>query len=143
MIKERLEKKNVWEISIAGGAFSGRLVSDKDTYSPTDNIELVDIISIDHLVREEKFRSPEIMKIDVEGNEYLVLEGMKNILDIHNPIIICELHTHLGESSDDVINLLSGYGYSIFDVNGFFSEKNHSIDQLGISRVGHIIAIKY
>ena len=38
---------------------------------------------------------------------------MTDLLNTHGPVIICELHTHLGETSDDVTSLLSSCGYTI------------------------------
>lgn len=98
-----------------GGAFSGRLVGEGARYTPTENIELVETVSVDHLVSEEGHRPPDIVKIDVEGNEGIVLEGMRQTMERHGPIIICELHRHLGDSSELVLSLLASHGYSVSD----------------------------
>jgi len=124
-----------------GGAFSGRLMGDAQ-YDTTDNIEIVETVSVDYVVQEEGYRVPDIMKIDVEGNEGMVLEGMENILSNYSPIIICELHTHLGESSEKVISLLTSHGYTVSDIGSAVNGSSASaIDSNDISEI-HIIAVK-
>lgn len=126
-----------------GGAFSGRLVGKDAAYKLTKNIEEIDIVNVDYLINNEKFRIPDIMKIDVEGNEAMVLEGMENVLANYNPIIICELHTHLGESSDRVIDYLSKFGYTFSTLNDFLKEnEENKLKSTNISKEIHIIARK-
>ena len=136
------KNKGLEKFDRRGGAFSGRLVGEDAAYSQTSNIEFIDTINIDHLVKEEGFRCPDIMKIDVEGNEAMVLEGMKNILNTYNPIIICELHTHLGESSEHIINFLSSYDYSISGIKEICAEINDGSKQRDMSMERHIVAVK-
>ena len=52
-----------------GGAFSGRLVNDNTNYNPTDNVIKVKTTTLDTLVSKENYSPPDILKIDVEGNE--------------------------------------------------------------------------
>lgn len=53
---------------------------------------------------------PDIVKIDVEGAELFVLEGMRSVLETSLPIIYIEVGA---ESKDAVHDLLSGYGYTL------------------------------
>jgi len=124
-----------------GGAFSGRLVGDA-LYESTGNIRIVETVSLDYVVKVQGYRIPDILKIDVEGNEGMVMEGMKNILNDHDPMVICELHSHLGESSEQVTDLLSFYGYSIFDVNDALTDNYRNETASNTSEDRHIIAIK-
>lgn len=125
-----------------GGAFSGRLVGDRPGYKPTRNIARVETVSVDFLVAEEGYRAPDIVKIDVEGNEYMVLEGMRNILMTHGPIIICELHTHLGEKSERVLELLHDCGYAVSPVGSSTTTEKRDSAPAELSRETHITAIK-
>lgn len=125
-----------------GGAFSGRLIGQGHSYDPTDNVDLVEAITIDGLIEEEGFRVPDILKIDVEGNEGMVLEGMRHTLEKYQPIIICELHTHLGESSDDVIDMLTSCGYSISDVASAVAEEWNPAASDDVSGLKHIVAMR-
>jgi FkbM family methyltransferase len=125
-----------------GGAFSGRLIGN-GLYHTTGNIKTVETVSIDYVVNEEGYRVPDILKIDVEGNEGMVLEGMKNIMATHSPIVICELHTHLGESKDHVINLLSCYGYTISNVRDVLAMNSPSETPSNTPFGRHIVAINH
>ena len=74
--------------------------------------------SIDALVNDNNLRVG-FMKIDVEGYEYQVIEGSKNTLKEHRPIILSELCDPLlrenGSSSKEVIAKIRSYGYTIID----------------------------
>ena len=96
-----------------GGAFSGRLVGQTQNYTPTRNLALVETTSVDACVFELGFRPPDIVKIDVEGNEGLVLEGMTGVMEKFHPILICEVHTHLGDHAQGIPELLSRHDYAV------------------------------
>jgi FkbM family methyltransferase len=136
------ESKNTEKFDRRGGAFSGRLIGSA-SYNTTHNIKEVETVSIDYVVYEEGYRIPDILKIDVEGNEGMVLAGMKNVLESHSPIVICELHTHLGESTDQVTDILYPPGYTISNVN----DTLNNIDSTKAASNGptgrHIVAVKY
>lgn len=55
---------------------------------------------------------PGIVKIDVEGAEFEVLEGAVGLLESHHPIILCEVSS---ESSRKVTELLKDHRYQIYD----------------------------
>ena len=96
-----------------GGAFSGRLVGAIHNYTPTRNIATVETTSVDACVFERGFHPPGIVKIDVEGNEGLVLEGMQGVMEKFHPIVICEIHTHLGDNGQRILDLLSQHDYDV------------------------------
>ena len=74
--------------------------------------------------------------------EILVLEGMREILEMQSPVIICELHRHLGDAADKVVDLLFRSHYLFLD--------EHSPDRLFLDRAvlegphgpNRIIAVK-
>ena len=72
-------------------------------------------ISLDEFIEKSNVY-PRIIKIDVEGAEYLVLKGGKNFLLKHKPIIL--LSTHTKELKIKCINLLRKLDYkNIFPLN--------------------------
>jgi FkbM family methyltransferase len=61
----------------------------------TERVIDIELVSIDDAVRSGEIRPPTVVKIDVEGAEIAVLEGMRQTLREHRPAVICELHgTH-------------------------------------------------
>jgi len=141
--KRAISKTNSTEkFDRRGGAFSGRLIGN-GLYHTTGNIKTVETVSIDYVVNDEGYRVPDILKIDIEGNEGMVLEGMKNIMATHSPIVICELHTHLGESKDQVINILSCYGYTISNVRDVLTINSTGETASNKPFERHVIAINY
>ena len=57
-----------------------------------DSGVLVDMTTLDHLVFEENFPPPDLIKLDVEGAEALVLEGGERTLRHYKPKILIEVH---------------------------------------------------
>jgi FkbM family methyltransferase len=94
-----------------GGAFSGRLLGKDAKYEASTNLQTVETVSIDALIADEGYRPPAIMKIDIEGNEGLALEGMQRTLRDYSPVLIIELHWHLGDPIERVSELLARNGY--------------------------------
>jgi FkbM family methyltransferase len=78
--------------------------------------------TIDNLVEASRL-NPGLIKIDVEGAEYLVLMGAARTLDLHKPIIISELSDNLlssfGTNSLEVFNFLRNNEFKIFDAFNF------------------------
>jgi FkbM family methyltransferase len=54
---------------------------------------VVRIAALDELAAHQPLRPPDLVKLDVEGAELLVLAGMRQILETHRPMLICELHS--------------------------------------------------
>ncbi len=65
---------------------------------------------------------PQVIKIDVEGAEYDVLLGAKDLLSEHAPIIYLSVHPKelslMGYSVEKLINLLDSLQYHAFDSQG-------------------------
>ena len=124
-----------------GGAFSGRLVGTGSSHKPTKNLIQVETTSIDHLVEQEHYLAPDVIKIDVEGNERLVLEGMRNTLERNKPVIICELHGHLGDDVEAVFRLLKEFNYNIYSIADFINSNIRSTPLTSLGRIRHIVAV--
>lgn len=124
-----------------GGAFSGRLVG-QGHYNTSSNIKTVETVSLDHLVTKRNYRVPDILKIDVEGNEKMVIDGMCGILEKYAPIVICEIHTHLGELMEDVTEVLSRYGYKVLTIKQVLDIVSEKATDLEKTVEKHIVAFK-
>lgn len=71
----------------------------------------------DRLVKTEDVPPPSVVKIDVEGAEGLVLEGMDHVLSNGCRAVFCELHPEQLASFDttepDVVGTLEAHGYDV------------------------------
>tara|TARA_B100000315_G_C14592979_1_gene596966 strand:+ start:6384 stop:7292 length:909 start_codon:yes stop_codon:yes gene_type:complete len=97
-----------------------KLANDKGLYRKRS----IPMVSLDDLVEENKLK-PDIIKIDIEGAEYLALLGMTKILNLNNIKIYCEVHLHKGDGS------LSAFGHSINDVLKLLKKHGFTIEQIG------------
>ncbi|MEO5570924.1 MAG: FkbM family methyltransferase [Bacteroidia bacterium] len=71
--------------------------------------------SIATFIHENKLKKIDLIKIDVEGHEFEVLEGMKDYLKEMMPVILVEVLTD--KSAQKIQHLIDGTGYLIFDVD--------------------------
>ncbi len=105
--------------------------STKEDFSKKWNVRkkiMVESKSVDQFVRGLQV-IPDIMKIDVEGNEYAVIKGAMNVISRHRPIIVIELFTKQLSPTDfkekfpqlaEIENIVNNYNYSI----NYFSRSN-------------------
>ncbi|MEO1367643.1 MAG: FkbM family methyltransferase, partial [Acidobacteriota bacterium] len=69
----------------------------------------VGCFSLDHLIADFGLPAPDFLKIDVEGAELQVLEGMERTLQDHRPTFLLELHG--AACTQGAISILAGRGY--------------------------------
>ena len=122
-----------------GGAFSGRAVYE-GTPPISRNLCQKPSVSLDDFVFLHGKRPPNVVKIDVEGNEVAVLKGMAGILEKYGPSVICELHTHLGDDVTSAYSLLTKSGYSLFRLSEWLQGGQKEIQSL--TDTSHIVALK-
>jgi FkbM family methyltransferase len=110
--------------AVAARAGRGRLqVVDDQSWSKlaeygehpyTERVIDVELVTIDDLIRGGELPPPTLVKIDVEGAEIAVLEGMRETIERHRPAIICELHdTHV-----EFVARMRGHGYRVINLEG-------------------------
>ena len=88
----------------------------------TQEYEEVQGITLDSFVEEQNITKIALVKIDVEGAEYEVLQGMKTILQHQRPIVIMEVNDALqlqrGMSLEAIKKeIFTQYDYQIFSTN--------------------------
>jgi len=88
---------------------------------------LVPIFDLDELVENKIIPAPNLMKIDVEGSEFKVLTGAKNILEKYHPTIF--LSTHNEQVHKECLELLRSFNYKL-----------GSIDNLDINKTSEVLA---
>jgi FkbM family methyltransferase len=116
------------QIALGGEFLEGMLYSRGGTgdYSLTKrfkhkNYENVRIVPGDVLVREKKLPFPRVLKIDVEGYEYHVIQGLEKILRRKGcEMVCCEVHPMMlpgGIKPYAAIDLLKSWGFNQIDVH--------------------------
>ena len=110
--------------AVAAHAGRGRLqVVDDQSWSKlseygdhpyTERVIDVELVAIDELVQAGEIKPPALVKIDVEGAELAVLEGMRQTIADHQPAIICELHDTHGE----FVAAMAEHRYRVLNLEG-------------------------
>jgi len=94
------------------------------------DVEKVESITLDNFVKEQKIDRLDIVKIDVEGFELNVLQGMEETLIRYKPIILIEiLDQNLNANNHkpaDIYNFLWEMGYRSYKIWGHKLEQIHA-----------------
>ncbi len=81
--------------------------------------QIIDIIPGDLLIEENNLPQPNVVKIDVEGGEYLVIEGLKRTLQRDScKIVFCEIHPNqlpAGTNPKMIFDKLKSFGFNRID----------------------------
>jgi hypothetical protein len=90
--------------------------------APPDAIGFIDVTTatVDDLIGAGRVRPPTLVKIDVEGAEFGVLDGMEATLRTHRPVVLCEIDGEesraLAAKRSRILDLLRSAGYTIEDL---------------------------
>lgn len=88
----------------------GRLVSpSQPPGSATARQVAVQVRRLDTLVAERDLAPPDLIKIDVEGAEVDVFDGMERLLHAKRPLIVCSMHQNLAAMEHRLAR--AGYRY--------------------------------
>jgi FkbM family methyltransferase len=102
----------------------------------------IQTITLDTFCSEISLR-PNLVKIDVEGAELLVLRGAAKLMDESCPTIILAVHPYwlpTGQSSQQIFELLTRYGYTVYDSEGCLVEYLQSGEYLCLNtRAGNTV----
>lgn len=110
---------------------------DGSTLKKKSKTVTVETIVLDDYCKERSIR-PDFIKLDAEGYEYAILQGMKSILEDERPIVTLEVAGGEGwaENCKKSINLLLSKKYKPYEMSldGFISphiiKKNYEYDNL-------------
>lgn len=73
----------------------------------------IEVDTLDNQISVNKLPWPDFVKIDVEGLEIDVLNGMRQTISQRKPALLIELH---GQSEQAIVEFLLAYGYRLFQV---------------------------
>ena len=115
------EREDTVEISICGNDNIGwnTMVPDFMAAAEISKTASVRIRRLDHYLSEERINQVDLIKIDVEGYEFPVLQGAKNFLEKTKPIIISEIapaaYSKLHTSLMELQIYMNQFGYRTYD----------------------------
>ena len=86
----------------------------------TENSEKVEAITLDQYISQSGVQRVDLVKIDVEGHELEVLEGMNLSIERFSPDFFIEVNREilnsLGKSPNDLYKFLQGHGYRSYKI---------------------------
>jgi FkbM family methyltransferase len=100
---------------------------------PSSAVLKVSLRSLDSLISERKYPAPQIIKIDVEGAEFDVLQGAKDTLQKNRPLLFIEAHSRT--LAADCTKLLADSGYRVGVL-----EKEWGRKEISVLDVCHLVA---
>jgi FkbM family methyltransferase len=116
------------DLKVSDGNLGETSIISNPVSSESNRLVETDTKRLDALAIE----TPDLVKIDVEGAEYQVLEGGRECLSEHKPEILLELHPHRMVNPDkrirDIQTILQNSGYS--DVKLVESNEKISVKKL-------------
>ena len=89
-------------------------LADYGEHPHTEKVIEVELVSVDDLVAGNVIRPPSVVKIDVEGAELAVLEGMGATLAKYRPALIVELH----DTHREFVAAMARHGYRVINLEG-------------------------
>jgi FkbM family methyltransferase len=89
-------------------------LADYGEHPLTEQVLEVETVAIDDLVEAGTVRPPTVVKIDVEGAELAVLEGMERTVASYSPALIVELH----DTHAEFVAWCSANGYRALNLEG-------------------------
>jgi FkbM family methyltransferase len=105
------DSKKIVTFSLTDVAYGSGIVAGETTKWPTLQLET---LTLDEFAQTHPL--PDLMKIDVEGEEGRVLEGARSILERRKPAICCEVHSD--DAARTVGKVLGDYEYRIVSLEG-------------------------
>jgi FkbM family methyltransferase len=94
----------------SGAVSQSAHLSDAD--GPSEDVQTADY---DSLIAEEGLPIPRVVKMDIEGHEYIALQGMRVALSSPSCVaLFCEVHPSAlpsGISTGDVVKLIESFGF--------------------------------
>jgi FkbM family methyltransferase len=98
-----------------------------------EDTQKINVVEGDKLIKENNLPVPKLIKIDVEGYEYAVINGLKNtLLNPKCKIVCCEIHSQFlpnGIKPEDILTILKSLGFNNIDSYSRGTTEYHIIAQ--------------
>jgi FkbM family methyltransferase len=91
----------IFSDNVDNGTSSGSFIEnahtifEKPDYETKGGFKRVQVktMELDSLLEDASYPIPDVLKIDIEGAEYLALGGAKNLIEKHKPLLLIEIHS--------------------------------------------------
>ncbi len=132
-LKEHLRLNYVNNVTVVEAAVTdkdGWMLFDEGEGSSMGHLSLngklqVKTVVLDNLISNGDIPTPDYMKIDIEGAEFLALSGAKSMLEKSHPSIF--LATHGNAVHQECCRLLQSLGYHLQPIDGMNLEQSSEI----------------
>lgn len=108
-------------LQTAGASGAGRIVDAGGSGGPAHRVERVKVVHGDRFIESQGLPLPRAVKVDVEGHEYSVIQGLIRTLSQPScDLLCCEIHPRFLPQAfrpEDVLTLLRSVGFSEIDVH--------------------------
>lgn len=98
-------------------------------------VEMITVRRLDDILGEKNLSRISLIKIDVEGAELFVLQGAKKTIERFMPPILIEINRETCESAgyhpEQIVDLLYGFGYELFEIGENGKLRGCGMDELG------------
>jgi len=88
--------------------------SKQDNHGAEAGEIVVETVTLDEFVQGEGVATPDLLKIDVEGAELIVVDGMRETLRGKQPLLLCELH----DTKDSYADFVRSIEYTARVIDG-------------------------
>jgi FkbM family methyltransferase len=99
--------------------FKNEILGKKINVPEKDRLESYEIVqtdTFDNIVKRNNITNIKLIKVDIEGSEYMFLKGASKTLELQKPFVIMELHEPLlrnaGTSQKEIIRFMKTLGYA-------------------------------
>lgn len=81
--------------------------------NPTARTKEVIVDTLDSIVENSGLTKIDMIKMDIQGSEFLALQGARSILANQKPLLLVEVHNREGWCPEDLFDFLRDFGYNI------------------------------
>lgn len=111
---------------VVTGHPGGASLSEADANVDATGTVTVTTVRLDTLVESGAIRPPDVVKVDVEGVEPEVVEGLRATLLTHRPTVVCELDAatkgRVAEKVSRLTAVLADLGYAVSELPRWYED---------------------
>jgi FkbM family methyltransferase len=140
------DKKSSMEMNLYGTSGKNSLFLRHSKVDPLVGQEVIELVTLDSLIQDERLNPPDLMKIDVEGSELYALKGARKTIKKYQPVLLIEYleasFKDAGYSRSDLSIELMTNNYAIYGISNDTEDFNiYPMAKSDNIEVANIIAV--